>query len=365
MEQQHPSSNPSGAPSSQARYELQACIGQGAMGEVFRSHDRLTGNMVALKRARQWAQPDPAAAPPSAGLQRTRTGSISVERAAAPGRSSPGAAAVRPPLQSDLAREFALLASLQHPYIVRALDYGLDPEQRPFFSMELVAPGLPLDQAAQELPVPRRICMLLQVLQALSYLHRRGVVHRDLKPANVLSSAGPQGPQVKLVDFGLAVPVQQAAQAANRVAGSMGYLAPEILRGAPASAATDLFAVGVMTHELLLGEHPLAPRSRLERLHGFVGSAPIFTHDPRLSPALSRVLRRALCRSPAERYDDALVFARELADAAPRPLAAAAWEADQIGSARPLHRPGAADGAMAPLGGELAQQLDCLPLASP
>ena len=112
------------------------------------------------------------------------------------------------------------------------------------------------------------------------------------------------------------MPLREAGRAPNRIVGSMGYLAPEILCGATASAAADLFAVGVMAHELLLGEHPLAPLPRLERLHGFVGTAPIFTQDARLSPDLSQVLRRALCRSPAERYDDALVFARELAQAA-------------------------------------------------
>lgn len=323
MGQQHPSSKPSCGQPPLSRYELLARIGQGAMGEVFRCHDRLSGRMVALKQVRRWVQPGPETASSSAILDCTRTGSTSVERPSAPGPpspTSPRAESTLRRLPAHLTQEFTILAPLQHPNIVRALDYGVD-HQQPFFTMELLAPGLPLDRAVHEQPVSRRICMLLQVLQALSYLHRCGVLHRDMKPANVLSCAGPHGPQVKLIDFGLAVPLREAGRAPNRIVGSMGYLAPEILCGATASAAADLFAVGVMAHELLLGEHPLAPLPRLERLHGFVGTAPIFTQDARLSPDLSQVLRRALCRSPAERYDDALVFARELAQAAQLPPA--------------------------------------------
>ena len=341
-----PSAAPLREPSSLERYELLECIGRGATGEVFRSYDRLTCRMVALKRARPYFPPGEVAAAQVCNMDQTLTDSTApaVDRTAGVrhgSRDSPAASA-SPQLPSPLAWEFQLLASLQHPAIVRPLGHGVDHHRQQFLVMDLVVPGLPLDQAARDLPMPRRIELLLQLLQALIYLHHRGVLHRDLKPANVLVSASPHGLQVKLIDFGAAALVRESGSAPLRLVGSMGYLAPELLRGAPASAATELFAVGVMAHELLLGQHPLAQRSRFERLHGFVGSESIFTRDARLSADLSRVLRRALCRDAGERYGDARVFARELEQAAQLPPPQEGPDAAPPRSAQPLHQlPGA------------------------
>lgn len=236
-----------------------------------------------------------------------------------------GAASQREPspevqsLRLHLAQEFRTLSGLRHPHIVSVLDYGFDKEQQPFFTMDLLEAALPIDMAARLQPLPLRITLLLQVLQALAYLHRRSVLHRDLKPSNILVVSDPRGPQVKLLDFGLAMLVNDLHSQFAEVAGTVGYMAPEILLGAPSSAASDLFAVGVIAHELLVGTHPLGSRPTAALVQDFLGTAPIFSGATGLGAELSEVLRRALCRHPAERYVDAMAFAQDLARAAELP----------------------------------------------
>ncbi len=93
-------------------------------------------------------------------------------------------------------------------------------------------------------------------------------------------------------------------------------MAPEVLLGAPLSEASDLFAVGVIAHELLVGSHPLGRLATAERVRESIGLGPLFVEDPRLGAALSAVLRRAMSRLPQERYVDAKQFCRDLAQAA-------------------------------------------------
>lgn len=289
------------------------------MGEVFRAHDRLTGQTVALKRTLSLS---PAAATP------VRRGSLAVtptrRRAAAVPRTlslswtrefAGTAKRTSRPARRDPGKEYRLLASLRHPGIVRVFDEGRDRSGTPYFTMELLDGARHLDAAARERPLRERASLLLQVLRALSYLHRRGVLHRDLKPANILVKPAAGAPRVTLLDFGLATMLAEESARA-RPAGSVGYMAPEVQRGAPASVASELFSVGVMMHELLVGAHPLAATGMFERLRGFAGSATPFSYDERLGPLLSAVLRRALCFDPAQRYGDAAVLSQELAHAA-------------------------------------------------
>ena len=98
-----------------------------------------------------------------------------------------------------------------------------------------------------------QIDLLVQALQALTYLHRRGILHHDLKPENMLVSDG----QVRLLDFGLSITLDQPHRA--DISGTLLYLPPEVLDGAPFTTAGDLYAIGVIAYQLLAGH---LPRSR-------------------------------------------------------------------------------------------------------
>src|SRR5260370_3710507 len=204
------------APTIGLRYQILDKLGAGSMGVVYRAYDRLTARQVALKKV----------IPPRSG------GHASDE------------------LRLSLAHEFQALASLRHPHIVTVLDYGFDAENLPYFIMELVENARTIREAARGQPLTFKVDLLIQMLQALAYLHRRGIVHRDLKPGNILVTDG----QLKVLDFGLA-----AAQ--GKSSGSVGTLrsmAPEVLIGRPADVSADLYAVGVIAFELFTGHHPFS-----------------------------------------------------------------------------------------------------------
>ncbi len=164
-------------------------------------------------------------------------------------------------------RERAILASLDHPNIARLLDAGSTDQGRPFIVMELVD-GVPITQYCRSarLEVEARVRLFLKVCDAVASAHQRMVVHRDLKPSNILvTDAG----HPKLLDFGIAklLPREGAAPGESateltrvgRAAFSPAYASPEQVMGAPVTAASDVFQLGVLLYELLAGIHPFAP----------------------------------------------------------------------------------------------------------
>lgn len=214
---------------SNSRYIIQDLIGEGGMGAVFRATDRLTGQTVALKHVHT-------------ATELLEFNSISDE------------------LEADLAlaQEFQTLATLRHPNIISVLDYGFDADRHPYFTMDLLASGRDILDAATNVEFEGKIGLLIQLLQALAYLHRRGILHRDLKPGNVLVDANGE---VKVLDFGLAVAREQQSDA---TVGTLHYMAPEVLVGEPASRQSDLFAVGIIAFELFMGHHPFEQDGRID-----------------------------------------------------------------------------------------------------
>lgn len=272
------------------RYQIVDRIGSGGMGTVYAAFDRLTGDTVALKRV-------------TLANEESRPTTDSLD-----GNGSFT-------LRLALAEEFKTLASLRHPYIISVLDYGFDDDQHPYLIMDLLENARPLNQAAAGQSLDVRVEYLVQTLQAVAYLHRRGVIHRDLKPDNVLVVDG----QVKVLDFGLAVARDQISAQGDEVAGTLEYMAPELLTGSPPSKASDLYAIGVMTYEILAGQYPYRKNT--------VGI--LMSDIMSVTPDLSRlgldsryvdVLARLLAKKPEDRYQDAGEVVRAYTEAAGRQL---------------------------------------------
>lgn len=268
------------------RYQRLGVIGRGATGAVHRAVDRLNGRRVALK---------------------SLTVDVASERDASGWMYSPKA----PEL---LEREFELLAGLRHPNIISTLDFGRDDVVGPFFTMDLQDDSCTLRVAAIGRSLETKVDLLVQLLHALAYLHRRGLVHHDLKPENALCARG----VLKLIDLGLSTPIGRAHT--NEIGGgTLAYAAPELVRGSPPNEQSDLYAVGVMAYELLTGKVPFDGSSPARLLQAVFLKAPDFAH-PGIDPALVPVLRRLLAREPAERFTDALEVIAALSSALGRPL---------------------------------------------
>jgi serine/threonine protein kinase/tetratricopeptide (TPR) repeat protein len=290
------------------RYQILDTLGQGGMGTVHRARDRL-GGFVALKRlatsTESWnrallSMEHAVATTPEMRAVGTAGPLVARTSIAAGGRTvtsfagtrvsppsepaqavegfastqwylsaqtqerSPAAASavvrsgrprdvqVAEMLRLTLAREFRLLSSLRHPNIISVLDYGFDDHLEPYFTMELLEGADTIMSAGKALPIEGKLDLLAQTLQALAYLHRRGIIHRDLKPGNVMVEGG----RVKVLDFGVSMLRQHDVEDGHLIVGTLGYMAPELLGGTPASEASDLYAVGMIAYELFAGRYP-------------------------------------------------------------------------------------------------------------
>lgn len=252
-----------------ALYVLDAKLGEGGMGVVYRAHHRLDGRTVALKLVRR---------PESSARSRGVSSLETVQ------------------LRLALAREFGTLSSLHHPNVVQVLDYGFDDLFGPYFTMELLEAPQTLVEAAAELPLADTLALLIQLLRSLAYLHRRGIIHRDLKPRNVMCVGG----VVKVVDFGLAT----RSATPTSIGGTVRYMAPELWEGHSPTVASDLYAFGVILYELLTNEFPgRANDGRLTQPRQFPckPAVPAVSAAPAVSAELWNIVEVLLATDPAAR----------------------------------------------------------------
>jgi serine/threonine protein kinase/Tfp pilus assembly protein PilF len=173
----------------------------------------------------------------------------------------PSMTRVRRDLEERFARERDILASLEHPHIARLYDAGIDPHGLPYLSMEYVQGELLTDWCdAQRLDIRARLRLFLQVLEAVQYAHERHVIHRDLKPSNILVT---KTGQVRLLDFGIATLLDNGEVAGKTPLTTVYghaltpiYSSPELIRGDPVTAKSDIYSLGVVLFELLTGDRP-------------------------------------------------------------------------------------------------------------
>lgn len=249
-----PAPEPPRPPRLPEEWALEQLLGSGSMGEVYRARHRLTDELVALKCVS-------------------------------------GSHARQAEYAARFVREVKVLHRLAHPNIVRLLYTGVH-DGLPWLAMEFVdGPPLRRLMEAGQLPPARALELLLQVAQALAYTHAQGVVHRDLKPENVLvdSKGG-----AKVADFGLAAldvtnPRRSMLTRPGQAMGTFDYMAPEQMTdAASATPAADLYALGVMLFEALVGRVPYGAQAMPES-------------TPGSTPALRDLAVRLLAREPAGR----------------------------------------------------------------
>jgi serine/threonine protein kinase len=231
---------------------------------------------------------------------------------------------------SRFRREALAAARLVHPNIVQVFDFGEESSTgRQYIVMEFVD-GPSCAEILRELgrlEPDDAVSILTQSCRGLDYAHRNGVVHRDVKPGNLLRSR--DGGQVKLADFGIAKAAEHSDMTkVGSVLGTAAYLSPEQARGEPAGPSSDLYALGVVSYQLLAGRLPYeaASLTDLARQQDTMAPQPLHEVDPQIPRPLSLVVARALERNAEDRFADAAEMDRALADSmrgiAPEPTAA-------------------------------------------
>jgi eukaryotic-like serine/threonine-protein kinase len=201
---------------------------------------------------------------------------------------------------------------IRHPHVAAPIGWAAEDHQV-VLAMDLVRGGSVAELLAETgaLPASYVAALLDQLLQALAAVHAAGVVHRDVKPANLLLEPGP--PFLRLGDFGVAVPVDDVRLTRDRgVVGTDGYLAPEVLAGAPPEPRHDLYAVGVVAAQLLTGRppragvRPLAPEGPLRHWAESLTEPDPDLRPPTAAAALERLRRLDLPPEPWPTVPDRL-----------------------------------------------------------
>ncbi|HVE71015.1 MAG TPA: protein kinase [Thermoanaerobaculia bacterium] len=257
------------------RYEILHSIGAGGMGEVYRAKDSTLHRDVALKILPE-------------ALVADRTRLLRFEQ------------------------EARATAALHHPNIVTIHDFGTSGAM-PYLVTELLEGESLLDVVVRgPVPLRRAVGWSLQILRGLAAAHGRGIVHRDLKPANLFVLADGS---VKILDFGLAKVTEHSRPAtddttvriseAGTVLGTIGYMAPEQIRGEPADARSDIFSFAVVLYELLTGRSPFLRASSAETIAAIRRDEPPRLETALFPSALATTLERCLAKEPDQRFHSA------------------------------------------------------------
>jgi serine/threonine protein kinase len=213
-------------------------------------------------------------------------------------------------------REAEILTSLRHDHIVPVLSVGEDqPHRFVYMVMSYIGAGTLADRLDQgTLPLSQMMSYVAQLADALDYAHEHHIIHRDLKPANVLLD---EHDQVYLADFGIAKLLDQDATTitnVNQAIGTPGYMAPEQIAGQMASAATDVYGLGILAYQMVAGRLPFATASLATTVLQIVSEQPASPREFRaeLPQPAAEVILRAIAKTPEQRFASASAFARAL-----------------------------------------------------
>src|ERR1700730_13275107 len=263
------------------RYEIDAELGRGAMGVVYRARDLKLDRTVAIKMVSLFGlEPD--------AEQEYRKRFVVEGRAA--GR-------------------------LSHAGIVTVFDAREDEETKaPYLVMEYIQ-GQSLQQLVSRenrtLPLSTTLRLIQEVAEALHYAHGQGVVHRDIKPANILVT--PDG-HPKIADFGIAKLNQNDVTLLGQVLGSPAFMAPEQLTDEGVDARSDLFSLGVVLYYMLTGHRPFQGNSTATVCFKLVNHdpLPVSAFESKFNPELDNIVSRAIAKDPAQRYQTGMAMASDI-----------------------------------------------------
>lgn len=263
------------------RYVIDDLLGQGGMGKVYRARHATLGLPVAVKVMHRQERPD---------------------------------------LVERFEREAQLMSRVQHPNVVRVLDYGLLDDGAPCLVMEVLDGESLETRLVRRVTLPWREALVLEraLLDGIGAIHGAGVVHRDLKPSNVFLARGDQGSEVlKLIDFGIARPVDDAPKLtrAGQILGTPEYMAPEQLLGASADFRSDIYTSALLLYEMLTGQLPYVTDDLSELLMRVGNPAPpvaVPGRMPRPPREVVEVLMEALSLDARRRPVTAGDFAAQL-----------------------------------------------------
>lgn len=213
--------------------------------------------------------------------------------------------------REDFLQEARLIASLNHPSIVRLLDCGIEGD-KPFLTMNYASNGTLRQRhpKGSRVPLPQVVSYVKPIASALHYAHERRLIHRDVKPENMLLGSHDE---VLLGDFGIAlISSTSTSRSTKTAAGTVSYMAPEQILGKPC-IASDQYALGIVVYEWLCGTLPfLGSFAEVGQQHLYASPPSFEEQGGKFAPSVEAVVRKALAKKPEERFADVQEFALAL-----------------------------------------------------